>query len=165
MKSLRPRPLFSAFFPVFAAFIVGIPAASAQAPVPDSPAIEAQAHAMVAKLTLDQKVELLGGIDKMFTRPMPVIALPQFKMSDASLGVRTWGPTTAYAGGVALAATWDTDFARKLGESLGRDARARGVNFLLGPGREHRALTTQRAQLRVPFRRPIPECFARRPVH
>ena len=44
------------------------------------------------------------------------------------------GPTTAYAGGAALAATWDTGFARKLGESLGKDARARGVNFLLGPG-------------------------------
>ena len=65
---------------------------------------------------------------------MPSIGLPRFKMSDASVGVRTWGPTTAYAGGVALAATWDPDFARKLGESLGSDARARGVNFLLGPG-------------------------------
>jgi beta-glucosidase len=109
-------------------------AAQAQAPVPDSPAIEAQAHAMVAKLTLEQKIELLGGIDSMYTRPMPAIGLPRFKMSDASVGVRTWGPTTAYAGGVALAATWDTEFARSLGESLGKDARARNVNFLLGPG-------------------------------
>jgi len=89
---------------------------------------------MISKLTLEQKVELLGGVDNMFTRPMPVIELPRFKMSDASVGVRTFGPTTAYAGGAALAATWDTDFARKLGESLGRDARARSVNFLLGPG-------------------------------
>lgn len=89
---------------------------------------------MIAKLTLEDKIELLGGIDRMFTRPMPAIDLPQFKMSDASVGVRTWGPATAYAGGAALAATWDPDFARKLGESLGRDARARNVNFLLGPG-------------------------------
>ncbi|MDE3201965.1 MAG: glycoside hydrolase family 3 C-terminal domain-containing protein, partial [Acidobacteriota bacterium] len=29
---------------------------------------------------------------------------------------------------------WDREFAKELGESLGRDARARGVNFLLGPG-------------------------------
>jgi beta-glucosidase len=65
---------------------------------------------------------------------MPSIGLPRFKMSDASVGVRTWGPTTAYAGGVGLAATWDTEFARALGESLGKDARARSVNFLLGPG-------------------------------
>ncbi len=107
---------------------------AAQAPLPDSPAIEAQAHAMVAKLTLEQKIELIGGVDDMFTHAEPAIDLPRFKMSDASVGVRTWGPTTAYAGGVALAATWDRDFARKLGESLGKDARARGVNFLLGPG-------------------------------
>lgn len=106
----------------------------AQAPVPASPAIEAKAKAMLAKLSLEQKIELLGGVENMYTRPMPVINLPRFKMSDASVGVRTWGPTTAYAGGVALAATWDPDFARKLGVSLGKDARARGVNFLLGPG-------------------------------
>ncbi|MGA9668339.1 MAG: glycoside hydrolase family 3 C-terminal domain-containing protein [Terracidiphilus sp.] len=106
----------------------------AQAPVPDSSQIEAKAHAMVDKLTLEQKIELIGGIDEMYTHAVPAIGLPRLKMSDASVGVRTWGPTTAYAGGVALAATWDTEFARKLGESLGKDARARGVNFLLGPG-------------------------------
>ncbi|MDE3186483.1 MAG: glycoside hydrolase family 3 protein, partial [Acidobacteriota bacterium] len=108
--------------------------AAAQAPVPDSPAIEAQARALLSKLTLEQKIELIGGVDSMFTHAEPSIDLPRFKMSDASVGVRTWGPTTAYAGGVALAATWDPDFARKLGASLGKDARARGVNFLLGPG-------------------------------
>src|SRR6185312_13773593 len=112
---------------------VGV-AAQAQAPAPDSPAIEAEAHALLNKLTLEQKIELLGGEDNMFTHAMPSIGLPRFKMSDASVGVRTWGPTTAYAGGVALAATWDPAFARNLGESLGRDARARSVNFLLGPG-------------------------------
>jgi beta-glucosidase len=109
-------------------------AAAAQGPKPDSPAIEAKAHAMVGKLTLEQKIQLLGGVDDMFTHPMASIDLPRFKMSDASVGVRTWGPTTAYAGGVALAATWDPQFARKLGESLGKDARARSVHFLLGPG-------------------------------
>jgi beta-glucosidase len=108
--------------------------ATAQAPAPDSPAIEAEAHAMLSKLTLQQKITLIGGEDSMYTHPMPVIDLPRFKMSDASVGVRTWGPTTAYTGGVALAATWDPDFARKLGQSLGKDARARSVNFLLGPG-------------------------------
>ena len=56
---------------------------------------------MLSKLTLEQKIELLGGINNMYTRPMPAIDLPRFKMSDASVGVRTWGPTTAYAGGVA----------------------------------------------------------------
>ncbi len=106
----------------------------AQAPVLDSSSIEAKAHSLLGQLTLEQKVELIGGVDSMFTNAEPSIGLPRLKMSDASVGVRTWGPTTAYAGGVALAATWDRNYARKLGEGLGKDARARGVNFLLGPG-------------------------------
>jgi beta-glucosidase len=121
-------------FPALVAAVLALPVAVAQAPAADSPAIEARAHAWLDKLTLDEKVQLVGGVDGMFTNAAPSIGLPRFKMSDASVGVRTWGPTTAYAGGVALAATWDTEFARRLGASLGKDARARGVNFLLGPG-------------------------------
>jgi beta-glucosidase len=118
----------------FVLFTVFCRVAPAQAPASDSPAIEAKAKAILAKLTLEEKIKLIGGVDSMFTNAIPSIDLPRLKMSDASVGVRTWGPTTAYAGGAALAATWDPNFAKELGESLGRDARARGVNFLLGPG-------------------------------
>src|SRR5580658_6024170 len=128
------QTILAAVFAVISLAWTGSSLVWAQAPAPDSPAIEAQAQAMVAKLTLDQKIELLGGMDNMFTRPMPSIDLPRFKMSDGPVGVRTWGPTTAYTAGAALAATWDTALAREIGEGLGRDARARGVNFLLGPG-------------------------------
>ena len=137
MKNLLERPLLPSFLFVLAALSpiwFNCRHVTAQAPVPDSPAIEAQAQAMVSRLTLEHKIELLGGVDGEFTCPMPVIGLPRFKMSDASVGVNHWGPSTAYAGGVTLAATWDANFARELGESLGKDARARGVNFLLGPG-------------------------------
>jgi beta-glucosidase len=108
--------------------------ANAQAPVPDSPAIDARAHALVAKLTLDQKIELLGGVDWMYTHAMPAIDLPRFKMSDGPLGVRTWGPSTSYPDGNALAAAWNPAQARSVGEALAKDARARSVHFLLGPG-------------------------------
>jgi beta-glucosidase len=140
MKNIILRTFPSVLCPIVAGVTIALLAGAAvapllgQAPAPDSPAIEAKAHEMLSRLSLEQKIELLGGEDSMFTHPMPSIGLPRFKMSDASVGVRTWGPTTAYAGGVALAATWDPNFARTLGEGLGRDARARGVNFLLGPG-------------------------------
>ena len=126
---------FACCFALASAVLV-FPTASAfaQAPAPDSPSIEAKAHELLSELSLQEKITLLGGQDDMYTRAMPSIGMPRFKMSDASVGVRTWGPTTAYAGGAALAATWDVDYARKLGESLGKDARARDVNFLLGPG-------------------------------
>jgi len=133
MKKALPAQTIVLCF-LLATGLVVLQPAPAQAPAPDSSAIEAKAHDMLAKLTLEQKIELIGGVDEMFTHAEPSIGLPRFKMSDASVGVRTWGPTTAYAGGVALAATWDPDFARSLGQSLGHDARARNVNFLLGPG-------------------------------
>jgi beta-glucosidase len=124
-------------------FVAATPIINAQAeqfeaglagPVPDSPAIETEARAILSKLTLDQKIELLGGVDNMYTQAMPSAGISQFKMSDGPLGVRSWGPTTAYAGGAALAATWDPEVARKVGEGLGKDARARGVNYLLALG-------------------------------
>ena len=108
--------------------------AAAQAPVPDSPAIEQKIDSMLAKMTLEQKLELIGGVDNMFIRPEPAAGFPSLKMSDGPEGVRTWGPDTAYAGGIALAASWDPQLAEKMGDSIGKDARARGVHFLLGPG-------------------------------
>jgi beta-glucosidase len=103
-------------------------------PVPDSPAIEHQIDGMIAKMTLEQKLDLIGGEDNMFIQAEPSIGFPRLKMSDGPEGVRTWGPDTAYAGGIALAASWDPALARDMGVSIGDDARARGVNFLLGPG-------------------------------
>jgi beta-glucosidase len=135
MKKHNLHPSVRLFAFVLAAVLALVPGISrSQAPQPDSPALEAKAHELLSKLTLEEKVLLIGGIDSMYTNAVPSINLPRFKMSDASVGVRTWGPTNAYAGGVALAATWDPQFARELGVSLGHDSRARGVNFLLGPG-------------------------------
>jgi beta-glucosidase len=89
---------------------------------------------MLSRLTLHQKIELIGGYNDAFIRAEPSVGFPELKMSDGPEGVRTWGPSTAYAGGIALAATWDTDLAGRMGVSLGQDARARGVHILLAPG-------------------------------
>jgi beta-glucosidase len=128
--------------------------AVAQAPVPDSPAIESQAQALVAKLTLEEKIALLGGEDGMFTRAIASIGLPRFKMSDGPVGVRTWGPTTAYPGGAALAASWDTALARRIGEGLGRDARALPSGWQSSSPRaqRHPACRRRRLRLRSPNR-------------
>ncbi len=89
---------------------------------------------LLTKLTLQQKIKLIGGVDSMFTYAMPQIGLPRLKMSDASMGVRVWGPSISYSAGIGLAASWDPAIAYKIGKSIGRDARARGVHFVLGPG-------------------------------
>ena len=57
-------------------------------------------------------------------------------MSDGPVGVRSNSgfPSTTYAGGIGLAASWDRELAERVGAGIGRDARARGINFMLGPG-------------------------------
>ena len=110
------------------------PLLSAQAPVPVSPAIEQQADAMLAKMTLEQKIDLIGGENWMYIRAVPDAGFPRLKMSDGPMGIRTWGPSTAYPAGIGMAAAWDPALAERIGNSIAHDARARGVNFLLGPG-------------------------------
>lgn len=96
--------------------------------------VDERVNSMLSKLTLEEKIDLIGGVDNMFIREEPSIGLPRLKMSDGPMGVRTWGKDTAYAAGIGLAASWDIDLAKRIGVGLGEDARARGVHFLLGPG-------------------------------
>lgn len=51
-----------------------------------------------------------------------------------SLGIGDSVPATCFPPAVALGSTWDVDLARRVGTALGREARALGVDVLLGPG-------------------------------
>lgn len=105
------------------------------APAQTTPAdIESRVEAIVSKMTLEEKIDLLGGVDGFFTRGVPRLNVPRFKMADGPFGVRNFGPATAMAGGIALAATWNPALAQEVGTELGRDTRAKGAHFLLGPG-------------------------------
>lgn len=120
------------YLPCLVAAIMALSPAISLAQQKSPQDIAREVNAMLNKLTLQQKIELIGG--KGGIRAMPSIGLPELRMSDGPLGVKSWGPTIAYGGGINLAASWDVNLARRVGVSLGRDARARGVNFLLGPG-------------------------------
>src|SRR5579859_7549921 len=95
---------------------------------------DTRADAILAKMSLDEKIDLLGGTDGFFIRAMPEFGVPALRMADGPIGVRNFGPATAMAAGINLAATWDPSLAERVGTQIGRDARAKGVNFLLGPG-------------------------------
>ena len=95
--------------------------------------VEARANSLLKQVTLGEKIDLIGGVDDFYICDIRHIRLPRLKMSDGPVGVRNYGPSTAI-GGVALAAAWDPELARRVGVVFGQDARARGVHFLLGPG-------------------------------
>ncbi len=101
--------------------------------VPTQADVEARADSLLKQLSLEEKVDLIGGDDSFYIRGIQHIHFPRLKMSDGPEGVRNYGPSTAI-GGVALAASWDPALAQRVGTILGEDARARGVHFLLGPG-------------------------------
>src|SRR5690348_4170038 len=106
----------------------------AQAPKPDSPEIEKKVDAILRKMTLEQKIDLLGGLNFFDVRGYPELGIPALHTADGPIGVRNDGPATTMAGGISLASTWDTALAEKVGQQIGRDARAKGKHFHLGPG-------------------------------
>ena len=100
-----------------------------------SPAdVERRVNSILGQMTLEEKIEIVGGTHDFYTRPIPRLGITALRMSDGPLGVHDFGLTTAYPADIAVAASWDTELAHRFGVSMGKDARARGVNFILGPG-------------------------------
>jgi beta-glucosidase len=119
------------------ASLVALSANGQQAPkLPNiSPAqIDQRADALVKQMTLEEKIDLLGGSGIFKTTPLARLNIPAFLMSDGPVGAHIPPPSTAYAAGIGLAASWDPQLAERIGRQLGRDARSRGANYLLGPG-------------------------------
>ena len=119
--------------PCLLVLLCSLSAVSQIAPPMSQTAVEARVDSMLKQLSLEEKIDLIGGVDDFDIRPIPHIGLPRLKMADGPVGVRNYGPSTVF-GGIGLAATWDPELARRIGAVIGEDARARGVHFMLGPG-------------------------------
>ncbi len=96
--------------------------------------VEDRVNDLLGRMSLQEKLEYIGGIHAMSIRPIPRLGLPEIRMSDGPVGVRQDRPSTRYPAGVALAATWNPLLATREGTSMGRDCRARGIHILLAPG-------------------------------
>jgi beta-glucosidase len=110
--------------------------AHAQAPATyrdKSAGVEARVGDLLARLTQDEKLSIIGGDREFYIRPIPRLGIPEVRMADGPLGVRNWGLSTAYPATAGLAASWDADLARQFGAAVANDARARGVDIMLGP--------------------------------
>src|SRR5215510_12718638 len=95
--------------------------------------VEQRIESLLGQMTPEEKIDLLSGVDQFFIRGVPRLNVPRLKMADGPIGVRNFGPATAFAGGIALTATWNPALAEQTGIELGRDSRAKGVHFLLAP--------------------------------
>lgn len=97
--------------------------------------------AMVAQMSLVEKVALLSGYDDWRTEAVESVGLPAIEVGDGPHGLRketgvdmVWEPATCFPTASALGSSWDRELVRRVGEALGAEARAAGVQVLLGPG-------------------------------
>ncbi|SEA33752.1 beta-glucosidase family protein [Leifsonia sp. 21MFCrub1.1] len=99
----------------------------------------------LAALTLEEKASLLSGVDDWFTqaidRPGLPAPVPAIEVGDGPHGLRketgvdmVWVPATGFPTASALGASWDRELVRRVGAAIGAEARAEGVQVVLGPG-------------------------------
>ena len=103
-----------------------------------SPGPSARAKAIVAQLTLEEKVGLLTGVAGNYSGNLagiPRLGVPALGMNDGPQGFRasTHGTSTAFPCALAVAAGWDATNARAFGEAIGTEFAAKGAGMMLGP--------------------------------
>ena len=95
-------------------------------------------RALLAALSVQDKVRLLTGAANWRTHGAPAIGLRPMIVSDGPSGVRgvtkdERHPSTCLPCPSATGATWDTELITELAAALGAEARGKGVDVLLAP--------------------------------
>jgi beta-glucosidase len=118
-----------------AAAVTAGPAAAGTSPVQ-------QAEALVAKMTLAQKITELHGIQnsqhQRYVPGIPSLGIPPLVVTNGPAGVGpgddpTQQPATALSAPISLAATFDPSLARQYGQVIGKEAADLGNNLVEGP--------------------------------
>lgn len=101
---------------------------------------------MVANLTLEEKAALTSGKDNWYTKSIERLGIPSVRTSDGPHGLRTQAgevnsleegsseTAICFPAACATAASFDRELLKEMGEELGREAKALGVDVILGPG-------------------------------
>ncbi|MEG8989693.1 glycoside hydrolase family 3 N-terminal domain-containing protein [Ignavibacteria bacterium 4148-Me] len=93
--------------------------------------IERRVEDLLTRMTLDEKIELLGGTG-FATKPIPRLGIPELRMTDGPVGVR-WNPSTAFPASIAMAATWEPNLINGIGSAIAREVKGKGRHVILGP--------------------------------
>ncbi|KAJ5408257.1 hypothetical protein N7509_002140 [Penicillium cosmopolitanum] len=100
--------------------------------------MSATIDSILSSLSLKEKISLLAGHTFSETAIIPEKGVPSIRTADGPNGIRA--PATSpdvrsacFPAASSLAASFDLDLARRFGEALGEEARAKNVNCVLGP--------------------------------
>nr|ATQ35960.1 beta-glucosidase [Talaromyces piceae] len=114
-------------------------------PSPHGGTLETWAHSyqkaqvMVQNMSLLEKVNVTTGVGWSMglcvgnTGPAIDAGFPSLCLQDGPLGIRFADQITAFPAGLTTAATWNRTLFQERGYAVGKEARGKGVNVLLGP--------------------------------
>ena len=117
-----------------------------QAPQDKLTAHDAEINALIAQMTLEEKVEMLHSKTNMSSAGVERLGIADMHYADGPFGIREEGvphgfqsagwtldSATYFPTGSALAATWSEELAYQYGTGMGEEARLRGKDVILGP--------------------------------
>jgi len=137
------------FIFILAALFIGLTSCSSQKynPAYTDEATESEITELIKQMTFEEKVSLIHGNGKFVAAGIERLNIPEWWLSDGPHGVReeierhSWSPAgwtndscTYFPTLTALTAAWNPDLAKEYGRALGREARFRNKDVLLGPG-------------------------------
>ena len=110
----------------------------------DTKPIEERVEDALSRMTLEEKIDVIHAQSKFSSPGVKRLGIPEFWTSDGPHGVRpdvlwddwkqaghTNDSCVAFPALTCLASTWNTDLARRYGESLGEEALYRGKDMML----------------------------------
>ena len=101
---------------------------------------------LIDKMTLAEKAAFLSGKSEWESRDYKRLGIPSIFCSDGPHGIRKQAgagdhlglnaslPSTCFPTAATVANSWDEALGQEIGDALGEEAEALGVNVLLGPG-------------------------------
>jgi beta-glucosidase len=95
--------------------------------------VESRAEDLLSRMTLDEKIDMIGGQESFYIRQNERLSIPKIKMADGPLGVRNYGEATAFPATIAVTASWNRALMQDIGTAVGKEARSKGVHIMLAP--------------------------------
>ena len=95
-----------------------------------------KAHALLAQLTTEEKVNVTGGYAGSCvgnTGAVPRLGIKPLCFADAPDGIRGQEFVSAFPASIHAASTWDRDLIYQWGQALGEEYRGKGINVILAP--------------------------------
>lgn len=107
---------------------------------------DAEVNAVVARMGIDEKIELLSGKPHWFTKANRRHGIPAIQVANGPSGLRPYVKTplipsavfdearaTAFPAGIGLGASWDPTLCERIGRTIADECNQKGVDLLAGP--------------------------------